>query len=148
MSNSTTLLDTISSSQASKEITANAMFDAASHATLYGRRASTTTGLTWGYYGGYLNISGTLTAITNGTVALSASLTNYVEANPATGVVSKNTPAFTAGYIKLSTVVTGVSSVTSYTDHRALLLAGQRGQAYGVASLDSGGKIPTSELPA
>ena len=41
MSNSTTLLDTLTSNQASKEITANALFDAASPSTLWGRRAST-----------------------------------------------------------------------------------------------------------
>lgn len=147
MANSVSHLDTISASQASKEVTANAMFDAESHASLYGRRASTTTGLTWGFYGGYLNISGTLTSISNGTVALTASQTNYVEANPATGAVSKNTSAFTAGYIPLYTVVTGAATVTGYTDHRALLLSGQRGQAYGVASLDASGLIPIAQIP-
>lgn len=117
MSNSTTLLDTISASQASKEVTANAMHDAASPAMLFGRRASTTSALTWGYYGGVLWVDGVLTAIANGTVALSASTTNYVERTRA-GVVSKNTSAFTPGSIPLYTIVTGVSTITSYTDHR------------------------------
>ncbi len=148
MSNSTSLLDLISSSQAQKEVTANALLDAGSPATLYGRRASTTSALTWGFYGGYLNILGTLTAIANGTVALTGSATNYVESDPATGAVTSNTSAFTAGRIRLYTVVTGASSVTSYTDWRSLLLSGQRGQAYGVASLDASGKILLAELPA
>jgi len=117
MSNSTTLLDTISASQASKEVTANAMHDAASPAMLFGRRASTTSALTWGYYGGGMWVDGVLTAIANGTVALTGSTTNYVEATRA-GVVSKNTTGFTAGSIPLYTIVTGVSTVTSYTDHR------------------------------
>ena len=118
MSNSTTLLDLISSSQAQKETTANAMLDAASPSMIFGRRASTTSALTWGYYGGRLLVDGVLTAIANGTVALTASTTNYVEVTRA-GVVSKNTTGFTAGQIPLYTIVTGTTSVTSYTDERA-----------------------------
>ena len=117
MASSTTNLDTLSSGQASKEVTANALFDAGSPATLFGRRASTTTALTWGYYGGMLTVDGVLTSIANGTVALTGSTTNYVEANRA-GTVSKNTTGFTAGRIPLYTIVTGASTVTSYTDHR------------------------------
>lgn len=117
MANSTTNLDTISSSQASKEVTANAFMDAASPASLFGRRASTTSALNWGYYGGPLWVDGVLTIIANGTVALSASTTNYVEATRA-GVVSKNTTGFTAGSTPLYTIVTGTATITSYTDHR------------------------------
>ncbi len=117
MANSTTNLDALSVSQSAKETTANALFDAASPATLFGRRASTSSALTWGYYGGPIAVDGVLTGIANGTVALSASATNYVEVTRA-GVVSKNTTGFTAGSVPLYTVVTGASSVTSYTDHR------------------------------
>ncbi len=118
MANSTTNLDTIVSSQAAKEAAANAVFDAASPATLYGRRASTCTGLTWGYYGGNVLVNGVLTQIANGTLALTASTTNYIEANPTTGAVSSNTTGFTAGRVPLYSVVTGASTVTSYTDQR------------------------------
>jgi len=118
MADSTTHLDTISSSQSQKEVTANAGLDAASPATLFGRRASTTAGLTWGYYGGkLLQQDGTIAAIANGTVSLTGSTTNYVEATR-DGTVSANTSAFTAGRIPLYTIVTGSASVTSYTDHR------------------------------
>lgn len=117
MSGSTSLLDLISSSQASKEVAANALFDACSPAALFGRRASTTAALTWGYYGGVMLVDGVPTAIANGTVALSASSTNYVEATRA-GVVSKNTTGFTAGRIPLYKVVTGAATVTSYEDWR------------------------------
>lgn len=116
-------LDNISSAQAQKEVTANAVFDAASPAVIYGRRASTSAALTWGFYGGYVNINGTMTAVTNGTIALTASQTNYVQANPVTGVVSTNITAFTAGYIKLYTIVTGTATVTSYTDWRSFAFA-------------------------
>ena len=40
-----------------------------------------------------------------------------------TGAVSVNTSGFTAGYLPLYTIVTGASSVTSYTDQRTLALA-------------------------
>jgi hypothetical protein len=118
MSNSTSLLDQISSSQQGHEITANALLDAASPASIFGRHASACAALTWGYYGGRMLIDGVLTAIANATVLLSASTTNYVEATRA-GVVSKNTTGFTAGSIPLYTIVTGASTVTSYTDERA-----------------------------
>lgn len=118
MSNSTITYDAISQSQASKEITANAMFDALSPASLYGRQQSTTSGLTWGYYGGNVLVIGVLTQIANATIALTASATNYLEAEPTTGAVSKNTTGFTAGLTPLYTIVTGTATVTSYTDHR------------------------------
>lgn len=118
MSNSTTHLDTISSSQAQKEVTANALLDAASPAMLYGRRASTSAALTWGFYGGVAAIGGTPTAIANGTVALTASATNYIEADPIDGSVSANTVGFTGGSLPLYEVVAGASTVTSYTDWR------------------------------
>lgn len=120
MSNSTTHLDTISSSQAAKEVTANSLFDAASPAMLYGRRASTTAALTWGYYGGVVSISGTPTQVANGTVSLTASATNYVEADPVDGTVSANATGFTPGRLPLYEVATGASTVTSYTDLRIL----------------------------
>lgn len=120
MSNSTTLLDLIATNQASKEVTANSMFDATSPATLWGRRASTTNGLTWGYYGGnYVDSSATIHAIANGTVSLTASSTNYLFADPTTGAVSSNTTGYTAGKIPLYSIVTGSTTVTSYTDVRS-----------------------------
>lgn len=107
----------ISSSQAQKEVTANEAFIALGPAGLFGRKYTTTTGLTWGYYGGIILLDGVLTTISDGTVALTASTTNYVEATRA-GVVSKNTTGFTAGQIPLYTVVTGASTITSYNDQR------------------------------
>ena len=119
MSGSTTNLDLIAQSQASKEVTANALFDAGSPATLFGRRTASS-GLNWYYYGGSMVVDGVLTTIANNAAALvlSANTTNYVEATRA-GVVSKNTTGFTPGAIPLYTIVTGPSSVTSYTDNRA-----------------------------
>lgn len=118
MADSTTNLDTISSSMAQKEPVANALFDAGSPATLYGRRAQTTTGLTWGYYGGVASLLGGLSQIANGTIALTASATNYIEADLTTGAVSKNTTGWTEGKIRLYEIIVGASTVTSYEDWR------------------------------
>jgi len=120
MANSSTNLDLISASQSNKEVTANALLDAASPAMLYGRRAVSSAGLTFGYYGGTVSTGGTPTQIANGTVTLTASATNYVEADPGAGSVSVNQTGFTTGRTPLYTVVTGVSAVTSYTDLRVL----------------------------
>lgn len=107
----------ISASQAAKEITANEAFGALGPAGLFGRMYTTTAGLTWGYYGGIMMVNGVLTTIADGTVALTASSTNYIQATRA-GVVSRNTTGFTAGQIPLYTAVTDAAAITSYTDYR------------------------------
>lgn len=114
----TTLLQ-ISSNQAQKELTANENFAAASPAGLFGKKHTTTTGLTFGFYGGQLHLDGVLgTHIADGTVGLTASTTNFVEATRA-GVVSANTTAFTAGRIPLWELVTSASAISGTTDRRA-----------------------------
>lgn len=123
MSNSISNIDLISVSQAQKEATANSLFDAASPAMLYGRRAQTTGGLVWGYFGGTALLAGVPTQIANGTITLTASVSNYLEADPATGAVTKNTTGFTSGRIPLYQIVAGATTVTSYTDLRAGVLA-------------------------
>lgn len=138
MAGSTTNLDLITQSQASKEVTANALFDAGSPATLYGRRNSTTSGLTWGYYGGYAMVKGVTTSIANGTLTLTASTTCYIVSAIATGAVSFSTATTNwndlANYTRLYSVVTGTATVTSYVDYRSTDLAGQT---------DSGTYTPT-----
>lgn len=123
MANSSTHIDGIISSQASKEVTANAFFDAASPATLYGRRQSQCSGLTWAYYGGNVTRSdNTLAQIGNGTLALTASATNYIVAKKEDGAVTASTATTNwnnrADYWRLYSVVTGTATVTSYTDAR------------------------------
>ena len=117
MADSTTTLDQLSTSSANNELRVNETFDAASPATFFARHASTTTGLTWGYYGGRLGG----TAVANGTVTLSNG-TNRVVALRSTGVVSTSTGTTnwnnTADYMRLYQVVAASSQVTSYEDHR------------------------------
>jgi hypothetical protein len=118
VSDSASALDLLTSGQAAKETQANGLLDAASPAMLFGQRASTTAGLTFGYYGGVMLVDGALTVIANNVIALAASQTHYVEATR-TGSVSSNTTGFTAGRIPLYVVVTGASAITSWQDRRA-----------------------------
>lgn len=119
MSDSTSLLTQLTAGQASKEATVNELNNAFSPSAFGGRRQSSS-GLAWDYFGGRILVDGVSTAIANGSVTLTASTTNYVEATRA-GVVSFNVTAFTAGSVALYKVVTGASTVTSYEDHRPWL---------------------------
>lgn len=123
MSDSTSHLDLISASQSQKEVTANALLNNASPAIVYGFRSSTSSLLTWGYYGGRFNGY----AIANGTLALTQNATNYIVAAIADGSVSVSTSDTNwndiVNYIKLYKVVTGVTGVTSYEDHRTMITA-------------------------
>ena len=123
MADSTTNIQQITAG-ANADVRVNENFDAASPAMLYGRRAETTTGLTWGYYGGRYNS----TSISNGTVSLTGSTTNYIVAAKSNGAVSVSTSTTnwnnSASYERLYLVVTGASSITSYQDHRNLMGGG------------------------
>jgi len=116
MASSTHDYPIISASQASKEVTANALMLAGSPSLLWGVDAPNTTGLTLGLLEGVLNVAGTPTHIDATTVALTDDATNYVEATTA-GAVSSNTSAFTAGRLRLYTCVAADGAFT-YTDHR------------------------------
>jgi len=118
MADSTSNIDPIVQSQSSKEVTANAFFNSASRAADFSRRASTSSGLTWGFHGTprwYINATATVKA--NGTVTLTASSTRYVAADRAFAVTESAT-AFPANKLALYKVVTGTATVTSYEDHR------------------------------
>ena len=118
MADSTTNIDTISSSQASKEVTANAFFDASSRSTDFGRRASTVSGLNWGYYGTpRLYVNGVAVTKANGVQLLTASSTRYLSMNRAFAT-AEDASAFAADKLALYKIVTGASSITSYEDHR------------------------------
>lgn len=131
-----TTLTQISASQAQKEVTANENFGAVSPAGIFGKNHLTTTGLTWGFYGGEMLVDGVLTTISDGTIVLTASSTNRVEATRA-GVVSKNTTGFTAGQIPLFEVVTGASTITTITDRRARVTPNHVGQRLALAMTDA-----------
>lgn len=138
MADSATNLDQVSQSQAQKEEAVNELVDAGSPATGFGRHASACVALTWGFYGGVINIAGTPTECylpANGMLTLTASATCYIRLSSA-GVVDFVTSApagwpgpLASGYVALYAVVTGSASVTSWTDYRTAQGAGISGGA-------------------
>ena len=95
MASSASNLSLLVQSQSGKEATANALWNAMSQAALFSRYSSS--GLIWFYYGGTMIVDGVITQIANNTttgVTLSASATNYIEADRS-GTVTKNTTGFT-----------------------------------------------------
>ena len=115
MASSSSNLILLVQSQSGKEATANALWNAMSQAALFSRYNSS--GLIWYYYGGTMIVDGVVTQIANNTVTLSASATNYIEADRS-GALTKNTTGFTPGRIPLYTAVTNATTITSYTDCR------------------------------
>ncbi|WP_065089160.1 DUF2793 domain-containing protein [Acidihalobacter prosperus] len=102
----------------------------------------TTTGLIYGYQGFRFGAAGTID-VPGGTVALTASATNYIEYDN-TGSVSANTTGFTAGLMPMAEVVTSATGITSVTDKRAwlrgglnLVIASELGGAYTTSSTTS-----------
>lgn len=100
----------------------NANFEAGRAAMMYGRRASTTgtpSALTWGYYGGQFDNTN---AVSDGTLTLTNSATNYIVAAKSNGAVSSATTTTnwndSTNYIRLYEVVCAGGVVTGYTDRR------------------------------
>ena len=104
---------------ASPEVQMNENFETLDWAAVFGKDQPTTTGLTWGYYGGVW--SGF--TITAGTVSLTNATTNYVVVARATGAVSTSTATTnwnnTTDYARLYKLTTAGSVVTVVEDHRA-----------------------------
>lgn len=116
MADSATNLPQLSASQNNQEARFNELLDAASPGTYFGRNAATCSGLTWGYLGGELLIDGVGNTVANGTLALTASTTNFVHLSRA-GVLSASTTRDPL-LVTLYSVTTGTATVTSYTDER------------------------------
>lgn len=125
MSDSTTPFGTIAIGQGDQATKANALFDASAPVAIYAKKYATTSGLTLGYHGGKISVNGVVTVIVDNTISLSGSTTNYVEANPSTGAVTKNTTAYTPGYWRIGRAVTGTATITTWYDDRFLNFAKQ-----------------------
>ncbi|GGH62104.1 hypothetical protein GCM10010975_26460 [Comamonas phosphati] len=105
--------------QASPEVVVNENFVALEHVAVYGKDATHTSGLTWGYlagrWGGF--------AIAAGTVALTANTTSYIVVERATGVLSVATAITnwndTTHYARVYKLTTGAAAVTAVEDWRA-----------------------------
>lgn len=120
MSDSTTPFGTVSTSQGNQTSKANALLDAVAPVAIYALKAATTTGLTFGYHGGKISVNGVVTVIADGTLSLTASVTNYIEAHPITGAVTRNSTGYTPGYWRIGRAVTGAGSITTWYDDRYL----------------------------
>ena len=91
---------------------------------------TTTTGLTFGYKGGKIKNDNIIRDVPAGTLAMTASSTNYVYADPtvASNWILKNTTGYPQGMIPLFKVVTSGSAITDVTDDRTPLgLSGATG---------------------
>lgn len=114
-----TVLQQWLSAQANPEVPVNENFAALEHVAVYGKDATTTTGLTWGYLGGRWGGF----AVAAGTLTLTASNTNYIVAARADGAITVSTASTnwndTDNYARIYKLTVGVSTVTSEEDHRA-----------------------------
>jgi hypothetical protein len=111
-----------------------------SPAGLYGINPATTSGLTLGYYGGQFNS----VTVSDGTIALTASNTNYVVAHRTTGAVTAATNTTnwsnTGTYLQLYEFVAGAASFT-------IAATSDKRQAFGASTAASfGGGTLTSAL--
>ncbi len=112
-------MQTLSSSQASPEVPINENFETLDHVSVYGKAHATTTGLTWGYYGGRWGGY----AVAAGTLTLTNAADNYVVAARASGAISVSTATTnwnnTTSYARAYKITTAGSVVTATEDHRA-----------------------------
>jgi hypothetical protein len=118
-------LQQLSEGQANPEVPINENSDTLEHQAIYGKNPDTSTGLTWGLYGGRWGGF----EISNGTVTLtgegSPTPTNYIVVNRSTGVASVSTNATNwnnvGQYARAWKVYTNASAVLSTPapeDHR------------------------------
>ena len=118
MADLSTPLYQLAPSAANNEVRVNELVDALSPGAVYGRNAQTTTGLTWGYYGGRVGGS----ALANGTLTLADGAANHIVADRATGAVSAATATTNwddaVNYVRLYKVTTASGAVVDYEDHR------------------------------
>lgn len=108
----------------------------------FGNKGATTAGLTFGYYGGTFWCNGVISTIADGTIALIASATNFVEMSTV-GVVSANTSGFTASKIPLYQVTTDSGGITVISDKRSPMLADKTG-GLAVAAISVSGPVSVS----
>lgn len=111
-------LQQLSSSQTSPEVPINENIESLSAAGIFAKKHTTTTGLTWGYYGGRYNGN----TVADGTVTLTNTTTNYVVVKRSDGVVSTSTATTNwnnaADYARLYQLTTAGGVVTATVDAR------------------------------
>jgi hypothetical protein len=105
--------------QASAEVLVNRMGESLEHQAVYGLKHSTTTGLSWAYYGGRWGGF----AITDGVLMLTDASANYIVVEIASGDISVDTASTDwdddTNYVRVYKVTTVGGVVTAVEDHRA-----------------------------
>lgn len=79
-------------------------------------------GLNFAFKSGLVRDGAIIQSTVAGNVTLTDGSTNYVEVDPADGVVKTNTVGFTPGRVPLFVVVTDLGTISSVTDKRAFLV--------------------------
>lgn len=105
--------------QASAEVLVNRMGETLEHQAIYGLKHSTTTGLSWGYYGGRWGGF----SVADGVLTLTDASTNYIVVAIASGVASVASTSTnwdnTTDYVRVYKITTAGGVVTAVEDHRA-----------------------------
>lgn len=123
----------------SPEVQMNENFETLDAISVFGKRPPTTTGLTWGYYGGRYNGND----ISAGTLTLTDDADNYIVVERSTGVISTTDGSdalYTdTDYAAVYLVTTASGAVTGVVDMRmdtnGLLLGGAAGGGGGITAL-------------
>jgi hypothetical protein len=114
-----TTLTQLSESQADKATQVNELLEALSCAGYAGVNRETTTGLTWGYYGGLWGGA----TVADGELSLTGSSTCYIVVLRSSGAVSFSTGTTNwndrANYARDYKVTTSAGAITAIEDHRA-----------------------------
>ena len=84
-------------------------------------------GLNFYYLAGKVRDDSVISDTLAGHVALANNDTNYVEVDPATGMVSANQVGFTSGQVPLYVVTTATGAITGITDQRTAAMVGGAG---------------------
>lgn len=114
-----TTLYQIAQNTLQKEVAINNNISAVAPAGFCANKSTSTSGLNFYYYGGYYpKGDNTFNTLADGSIALTASTTNYVEYDPWTNTVSKVTGSFTANRIPLYTIATNTTTITAINDYR------------------------------
>lgn len=117
------ILKQIAQNVSQKEVIINGTNRALSSAAFLSQRDEES-GLSYRYYGGtYAKADGSLLTIADGSVALVANTTNYVQLNITTGSLVVNQTGFLTGNIRIARCVTNASNITNTsTDEKIQIL--------------------------
>lgn len=139
-----TTLQTLTASQASKEVPVNENFDSLSALAIFGRRHPDVSGLTWAYYGGPWPVDGEITQLVDDTVALTDNATNFVELGQ-DGTVSVVTSTRSAGKAPLYQIVTSGGVITSVIDERSMPLFARLAQGRAIRAMANANQTLTQD---